>query len=68
LKLEAEADELRNDIRKKEYDINNKEKDREVKRQAIRNEQAEHSQKIALMNRDLDHQKEIIDDMQNQYN
>ena len=47
LKLEAEANDLRNDITGKEFTIKNKEKDREVKRQAIRNEQAEQSEKIA---------------------
>jgi hypothetical protein len=66
--LEAEADSLRNDIKSKEYTIKNKEKDREVKRQAIRNEEAEQSAQIAEMNANLDNQKEMIDDMQNHYN
>ena len=64
----AEADGLRNDIKSKEYTIKNKEKDREVKRQAIRNEEAEQSAQIAEMNANLDNQKEMIDDMQNHYN
>ena len=55
--MEAEADGLRNDIKSKEYTIKNKEKDREVKRQAIRNEEAEQSAQIAEMNANLDNQK-----------
>ena len=55
MRLEAEANDLRNDIKDKEYTIRNCEKDLEGKRQAIRNEQAEQAAQIAEMNADLDH-------------
>lgn len=66
--LETDAEELREDIKDKEFEIKKQEHDLDEIQRAIENEKGQQAVELGIMWKKLDQQKEIIENLQNNFN